>query len=204
MHDWLLKFAESAGYWGVAALMVLENIFPPIPSEVVMPWAGYAAGNGQMQLLGVIAAGSVGSVLGTLPWYYVGKWVGSERLQQWAARHGAWLALSSGEVERALKWFESRGSITVLVCRLVPGVRTLISVPAGVVEMSMPKFLALTVIGTVAWTAALACLGWYLRDQYTLVETYLGPAGMVVVGALIAWWLVRLVRQQGWLRRSSG
>ena len=94
MSKWMLEFAENWSYWGVAALMIAENLLPPIPSEIVMPWAGYAVKNGKMVFWGVVVAGSLGSLIGTIPWYFLGKWIGQERLHNWVERHGAWLVLS--------------------------------------------------------------------------------------------------------------
>ncbi|MEQ9380185.1 MAG: DedA family protein [Pirellulales bacterium] len=203
MGEWMMEFAEQWGYWGVAALMIAENILPPIPSEVVMPWAGFAVKNGKMAFWGVVLAGSLGSLIGTLPWYYLGKWIGHDRLHDWVQRHGAWLAVSGREFNRSIRWFERNGSITVVVCSLVPGVRTLISLPAGLAGMPLLKFLTLSATGTVTWTTGLAALGYYLGDKHELVETYLGPLSLIVVGGLIAWWLFRVIQQQAWRKSSS-
>jgi membrane protein DedA with SNARE-associated domain len=122
---------ETLGYAGVAFLMFLENVFPPIPSELIMPLAGFSAARGEMTLWGVIVAGSVGSVLGQYPLYYLGRAVGPERLHRWADRHGKWLTVSGKDIEKAREWLNRRGPIAVLLCRLVPGVRSLISIPRG-------------------------------------------------------------------------
>lgn len=203
MSNFVLQFAESTGYWGIALLMLAENVFPPIPSEVVMPWAGFATHNGELNFVGVVIAGSLGSLLGALPWYYLGKWVGRERLLEWVKHHGAWLAITSDEVQSIIDWFERRGKITVTIGRLVPGVRTLISVPAGLAEMPLPTFLASSAIGILLWNVVLAWLGWTLGDQHELVNNYLGPLGMFVIAALACWWIVRVVRQKRWRRRTS-
>lgn len=203
MSEWMLEFAEKWNYWGVAALMIAENILPPIPSEFVMPWAGFAVKNGKMVFWGVVLAGSLGSLLGTIPWYYLGKWIGQERLHDWIQRHGAWVAVSGREFNRSILWFERNGSITVVVCRLIPGVRTLISLPAGLAEMPLLKFVVLSAIGTVAWTTALAGLGYYLGDKHQLVETYLGPLSLIVVGAMVLWWIFRVVQQHRGLESSD-
>lgn len=112
--------------------MFLENVFPPIPSEVIMPAAGFAAGQGRLSLIGVIVAGTVGSVAGALFWYYVGKWIGADRLRRWAGRHGRWLTLAPKDIDRVDRWFDQHSGKAVFLGRLVPALRTLISVPAGV------------------------------------------------------------------------
>src|SRR5688572_13937526 len=117
MIEWAQQLMERMGYLGVVLLMVLENVFPPIPSEVVMPFAGLTAARGAMTFLGVCAAGTVGSVLGALPLYYLGKLVGTARIKRWADRWGAWLTLSGEDVDKAMKWFGKHGRSTVLLGR---------------------------------------------------------------------------------------
>ena len=134
--------------------MLIDNVFPPIPSEVIMPLAGFAAARGQLSLIGVFLAGTAGSLSGALVWYGVGRWVGRERLKRFAARHGRWLTLSPAEIDRAGGWFARRGGITVLVGRVIPGVRSLISVPAGVAGMPLTPFLVYSAVGTIVWNRA--------------------------------------------------
>src|SRR5688500_8326538 len=119
--------------------MLVENVFPPIPSEVVMPYAGYVAAERELSLVGVIVAGVIGSVVGALPWYGLGWWRGRERLSRFAARHGRWLPLRRKDVERVMEWFADNGRIAVLFGRMIPGVRTVVSLPAGVSGMSLPR-----------------------------------------------------------------
>ena len=197
MHDWITGFLESGGYFAVAALMLLENIFPPIPSEVIMPLAGYSAGKGELNLPLVILAGSLGSVLGTLPWYGIGHWIGIERLKAWSRRHGRWLTLAPGDVEKAQDWFGKHCTKAVLFGRLIPAVRTLISVPAGVARMALPKFLLFSAIGSLAWTAALAGAGSLLGENHDAVERYLGPVTNAVLGVLVLGYVYRVVRWKG-------
>ena len=197
MHDWITGFLESGGYFAVAALMLLENIFPPIPSEVIMPLAGYSAGKGELNLPLVILAGSLGSVLGTLPWYGIGHWIGIERLKAWSRRHGRWLTLAPDDVEKAQDWFGKHCTKAVLFGRLIPAVRTLISVPAGVAGMALPKFLVFSAIGSLAWTAALAGAGSLLGENHDAVERYLGPVTNAILGVLVLGYAYRVVRWKG-------
>lgn len=197
MHDWITGFLEGGGYLALAALMLLENIFPPIPSELIMPLAGYTAAKGELRLPLVILAGSFGSVLGTLPWYGIGYWVGIRRLETWSRKHGRWLTLGPEDVEKAQAWFAKHCSKAVLIGRLIPAVRTLISVPAGVAGMPLPKFLLFSAIGSLVWTAALAGAGSMLGERHEAVERYLGPVSNAIFAVLVIGYVYRVVRWKG-------
>src|SRR5687767_4658381 len=132
MLEWITEFMNSMGYFAIVFLMFLENVFPPIPSEVIMPMAGFTATQGKLSFIGVVIAGTLGSVLGALPLYFVGKTIGEDRLKSWAHSHGKWLTVSRDDIDKAKEWFEKHGAIAVLIGRLVPGVRSLISLPAGI------------------------------------------------------------------------
>jgi len=196
MFEWITHFMQSAGYLGVLFLMFLENVFPPIPSELIMPLAGYTAKRGGLSLLGVIAAGTLGSVLGSLPLYYAGKLVGEERIKNWADKYGVWLTVSREDIEKSKDWFERHGNKAVLLCRLVPGVRSLISLPAGISQMNLLQFLAYSAIGAGLWTTALAYLGFRLGANYQKVEKFMGPATYVVLGLVVLMFVVRVVKQR--------
>lgn len=185
MLDWITNTIASLNYWGIALLMLLENIFPPIPSEVIMPLAGFTVTQGKLNFIGVIIAGTIGSVLGAVPWYYSGKRVGNKRLKKWINRHGRWLVLSSKDIDQSRHWFNRYGGATVLFGRLIPGVRTFISVPAGFEEMPWFKFLLFSTIGTVGWNALLTYAGFLLGQNYQLIEKFLGPISIAVVAGLI-------------------
>lgn len=158
MFDWITGLMERSGYLGVLPLMLAENVFPPIPSELIMPLAGFAAAGGKLTILFVVLAGTAGSLLGALAWYYVGRCLGADRLKRFTARHGRWLTLSPHEIDRAHAWFDRHGAKAVSLGRLIPAVRTLISVPAGVTRMPLARFLGRTVLGTALWTLLLARL----------------------------------------------
>ena len=174
MDQWITGFIEKSGYLGVALLTILENLFPPIPSELIMPFAGFAAQRGELSLPLVIIAGTIGSVVGALPWYAAGRWIGEDRLMRLAAKHGRWLALTPRDVDKSEDWFRKHSSKAVLFGRLVPAVRTLISVPAGVARMAIPKFLLYSTIGSLIWMGGLAAVGYALGDQYERVARYMG------------------------------
>ena len=194
MFDFIARTIGSAGYPGIALLMLLENIVPPLPSELIMPMAGFVAAGGKLSLAGVILAGTLGSVAGALPWYYLGKWLGPDHVRQWAGRHGRWLTLTAAQVDQVQAWFAKHCGNAVFFGRLVPDVRTLISVPAGLFRMSLPRFLLFTALGSGVWSSALAVAGHSLRDGYEQVAHVLNPATNVIVGAIVLVYLYRVIR----------
>ncbi len=196
MGDWIKNLLESGSYPAIAGLMFLENVFPPIPSELIMPLAGFVASQGKLSIWGVILAGMIGSLIGQLPLYYLGKAVGYERLKIWADKHGKWLTVSGDDITGAKNWFEKHGAKSVLLARVVPGVRSLISIPAGFANMPLTPFLLYSAIGTGLWTAALALIGRALGTQYELVSRYLGPATYVVLGGIVLAMIVRGLKKK--------
>lgn len=197
MLEWIHTTTTALGYPGIALLMFVENVFPPLPSELVMPLAGFSAAQGHLSFAGVVLAGSVGSLLGQLPYYLLGRWVGGEQLVRWFDRYGKLVALSGSDLRRAEGWFERYGSRAVFFGRLVPGLRSLIPVPAGLNEMPLPKFLLYSAFGTVLWTLLLALLGFVLRQNYHRVGQYLGHATLIVLAlalaAALGWSVQRVV-----------
>lgn len=194
MFDWVVSTIESWGYVGVFALMVAENIFPPIPSEVIMPLAGFLAGAGKLSLALTILVGTLGSVLGTLMWYYIGLWFGEARLKRFAARHGRLLTLSPSDIDAAHDWFQRHGTMAVFFGRMIPAIRTLISVPAGLARMPLWKFLAYTTVGSALWTGVLTFAGLLLHENYALVGHYIDPLSKLVVVVVVAVYLWRVIR----------
>jgi membrane protein DedA with SNARE-associated domain len=193
MGDWIINLIERMGYLGIALLMFLENhLFPPIPSELIMPLSGFTASRGNLNIVGVIVAGSLGSVGGALFWYYVGRWVGDDRLKRWADRHGRWITMTARDVATADRWFDRHCHWAVLIGRLIPTVRTLISIPAGIFEMGVRRFLIFSTIGTLIWSAALAGAGYALGGEYETVSRYLGPVSTGVVVLIVAVYLYRV------------
>lgn len=199
MFDWIAGLINAIGPWGVGLLMLLENVFPPIPSELIMPLAGFVAARGEMGLVAAILAGTVGSLAGATLWYAVGRAVGADRLRRWSAHHGRWLTLSPEDVDRACAWFDRHGAGAVFFGRLVPTVRTLISVPAGLARMPLPKFLLWSGLGSLAWTSLLAIAGYLLGARYQQVEHWINPLSTAVVAAIVAAYLWRVAT---WKRRG--
>lgn len=194
MDDWIIRLVDSAGYWGVALLMFLETVFPPVPSEVIMTVAGVSASRGNMTFAGVVAAGTAGAMLGNYLWFWLAIKFGSDRLRRFADRHGRWLTLSWKEIERGHELFKKHGSIIVLVARMLPTLRSLISIPAGIFGMSHRRFLIFSTIGTAGWSAALAGAGYVLGSQFKDVEKILGPLSTAVIALIVLGYLWRLIR----------
>jgi len=186
ISEWIVKTMTSMGYWGIGLLMFLENLFPPIPSELIMPLAGFTVAKGEMEFVPAVLAGVVGTVLGALPWYYGGKWISEARLRHLADRHGKWLSLSGEDIDKANAWFTRYGIRAVFFCRLVPGVRTLISLPAGVNQMPMLPFLIFSTLGTFIWVSFLTFLGLKLGENYSRVDQWLDPVSKLVLLLLVA------------------
>src|SRR5918998_3672554 len=193
MFDWITGF-QKMGNIGIALLMFVENVFPPIPSELIMPLAGFSAARGERNLVIVIIAGSIGSLLGALAWYYIGKSLGAEKLKRWSTKHGRWLTLPASEIDVACVWFNRHGGKAVFIGRLIPAVRTLISVPAGIAGMPLGSFLLYSAAGTILWTALLATAGYFLESQYDKVAQWLNPISNVVVAIIVLGYLYRVIR----------
>ena len=200
MVEWITGLMSSLGYVGIALLMFLENLFPPIPSELIMPLAGFTVSKGEMELVPAIAAGVIGTMLGALPWYYVGKIAGETRIRQWLDRYGKWIGISVEDIDKSKHWFYRHGTKAVFLGRLIPGIRTIISVPAGFSGMAMPQFLIYSTLGTLAWVGLLTGAGYLLGDNYEQVDGYLEPVSkLVLAGLLIAfgtWLALKLKKRQ--------
>ena len=193
MDSWITSTVESLGYVGVAFLMFLENLFPPIPSELIMPMSGYVASQGRLSLAGVIVAGTIGSVLGAIWWYYVARWLGEERLKAVARRYGRWITFSPREVDKADDWFDRYGGWVVFFGRLIPTVRTLVAIPAGLFEMPFGRYLLLTTAGSAIWTGALAIVGHWLGSEYAEIAHYIDPFAFAVLVTIVSLYLFRVV-----------
>lgn len=199
MFDWITALIDQLGLPGVALMMFLENVFPPIPSELIMPLAGFNAAQGRMGLIGVILAGTLGSLAGAVLWYLLGRAIGTARLRRLATRHGRWLTVTPSELDRADAWFDRHGGAAVFLGRLVPTVRTLISIPAGLSEMPPGRFLLWSGLGTLIWTTLLALAGYLLEDAYHRVEGWVNPVSTVVVVGIVGLYLWRVAT---WGRRG--
>jgi membrane protein DedA with SNARE-associated domain len=197
MFQWITGLIGRQGYAGIAALTFLENVFPPIPSELVIPLAGFVAAEGELRLDLVIAVAVLGSLAGATLWYELGRRIGERRLRRWIGRHGRWLTIGATDLDRAEAWFRRHGKAAVFFGRLVPGLRTFISLPAGFTRMPRGTFLFYSLLGTAIWTAALAYAGVVLRASFTLVSGYIDIATHVIlagIGVAMIWRYVKCWR----------
>lgn len=195
MTKWILNLIHSMGYFGIVLLMFVENIFPPIPSEYIMPLGGFLVAEGKFSLVGIIIAGTLGSVLGAFPLYLLGKKVGEKGMENFADRYGKWLTLSREDIKRANNWFKKYGALAVVLCRLVPGIRSFISIPAGINKMNFAAFLFYTTLGSAIWTAILASAGYFLKANFQQVEHYIDYVSYAVFGLIILLYIWRIFRK---------
>jgi len=193
MTDWIIQIIIDFGYVGIVLVMVAESIFPPIPSELIIPFAGFAAANGELNLFGVLAAATFGAVAGMLPWYFAGRLFGLDRVKWLADRYGRLLTMNAGEIDTAVGFFRRYGPIIVLIGRLMPIIRTLISIPAGLSAMPLPLFLLASTAGALIWNTVLTMAGYILHDHYELIEVVLDPLSYVVLAAVVLLYLFRVV-----------
>ena len=176
--DWVRNTVSTGGYPALAGLILAENLFPPIPSELILPLAGFYVGQGEMTFILAVLAATLGSLAGALLLYAIARF-GGRRL---VLKLGKVLRIKERDLDRSDEWFDRHGGWVVLFGRLVPGARSLVSIPAGLSEMPVLKFTALTTIGSTAWNAALIGAGWALGEHYEKVGGIVGPVGTAVVG----------------------
>lgn len=193
MNEFILSLVAKGGYWGVALLMALENVFPPIPSELIMGLAGIEAGKGHMNLWAVLLAGTIGSVAGNYVWYWVGRKVGLERLDHFVDRWGRWLTLDQHEVEKFNRLFHRHGASTIFFARMVPTIRTLISLPAGIFRMSRTKFLVWTFAGAGLWNLLFAGVGFQLGARVEEIDAWTGPISTGVIIVILVVYVIRVI-----------
>lgn len=207
LTDWVIDVIEAIGYVGVAFLVALENVFPPIPSEVVLPAAGLAASKGDANLVGMIVAATVGSVIGAWILYGVSAAIGPIRVHEFTIKYGKWLGVSAHDLDRAEDWFDDHSNSAVLLCRCVPLIRSLVSVPAGFRRMSPVAFTIYTAIGSAVWNTLLIGAGFILGDNWDQVEEYVGVLQYIVIAAIVAfvvWWVwTRLLSSKHKARREA-
>ena len=195
---WVIVLIDRGGYAGVFALMLLETVFPPIPSEVVLPIAGMRAANGPLGLPGVILASTLGTMTGNAIWYFAARAIGLDRFRTFVRRYGRWMAFDWYDVEKVQRLFGRFGPWIVFAARMLPTIRTFISIPAGIVRMHLLRFLIWSTIGTALFAAALAGAGYLAGKEFHRVEEIAGPISSGVIVAILAWYVWR---QLTWHRR---
>lgn len=204
--DWVTQIVETLGYGGVAGLVALENVFPPIPSEVILPLAGFVAGQGDASLVGMVVAATIGSMLGAFLLYGIAAGVGPFRLRRFVVRFGGWFGLDEADLDRTEQWFDRRADWAVLLGRCVPLIRSLVSIPAGFRRMPLARFGVLTVIGSLVWNAALIGAGYFLGERWEQVGDRLELFQTVVLVAIaigMGWFVWRRIVRPRVLRGKS-
>ncbi|TRW16759.1 DedA family protein [Glacieibacterium frigidum] len=192
--NWIGEVIEQGGIAGIFALTLVETVFPPIPSEVVMPMAGIAAAKGHVSLAGAIIAGLAGSMAGNILLFVVARQLGAARFEAWVDRHGRWLTLDTATLERVRRWFTKHGGWAVGLGRCMPGIRSIISIPAGLIDMPWSRFLLWSTLGTTVWVAVLTGAGYGLGSAgLPLVERWLGPVSNAIIVIAAATYVIRLL-----------
>jgi membrane protein DedA with SNARE-associated domain len=197
MVDWIAGTIERLGYLGVALLMLVETLIPPIPSELIMPLVGLAAARGELSLAGATAAAIAGATAGATFWYYLARAFGPDRLRALADRHGRLLGLSGAAIDRPAAWFARHGGWTIFLARILPGMRVYISIPAGLTGMGLPRFLGFTAAGFSVWYGLLGVAGYALGLNIARLGEMLTQAApwlWASLAAAVAWRAMRLRR----------
>ncbi|MGE3267369.1 MAG: DedA family protein [Chloroflexota bacterium] len=194
VFNWVISLVETSGYLGLAVVVGLENVFPPIPSEAILPLAGFLVGQGRMTLVGAVGAATAGSLGGALVLYWIGYALGEKRVRTLIQRYGQWALLDEDDLDQAKGWFDHHGRAAVFLARLAPLARSLISVPAGVAKMPLVPFIIYTTVGSGIWNAVLIAAGWLLGANWGLVERYqgyFGTAFVTLMAATLVWFVAR-------------
>lgn len=186
MENFIIEIMNNFGYIGIFLLILLENLFPPIPSEVILTFGGFMTINTNMTIIGVILASTLGSLIGAIILYYLGKILNKERLIKIVnSKYGKLLRVKTKDIEAADKWFDTKGNKTVFFCRFIPVVRSLISIPAGMSEMPLLKFTIYTLFGSLIWNTVLICIGAFAGDKKDVILAIIDKASNIILVVLI-------------------
>lgn len=192
MNTWVIQFIQAGGYWGIALLMAIENIFPPIPSELIMGVGGISVARGKMEFAPLLIAGTIGSTLGNYVLFLIADRLGYERLRPFVNRWGRWLTMEWEDVETGTRFFRKHGGIVVFVLRFMPMFRSVVSIPAGLAHMSHVAFLLYTAAGAAIWNTLLIMLGRWAGNAFGEAEQWLGWATVAVAVATVIYYVWRV------------
>jgi len=202
MHNWITNFIEQFGYLSIFLLITVENVFPPIPSEIILTFGGFMSTKTQLTLPGVILTATLGSVIGAVILYGIGRLLDVERLERIIGRWGHILRVKVSDIEKADSWFKKYGYWTVFFCRMIPLIRSLISIPAGMSNMKFSLFLLFTTLGTLIWNILLVSAGAVLGESWEVVLNYMDVYSNVTYGVIalagvgfIAFWIKKARRE---------
>lgn len=207
LTDWVVSVIAAISYVGVALLVALESVFPPIPSEVVLPAAGLAASRGEANLVAMVVAATVGSVAGAWALYLIAAAIGHLRLHALVVKYGRWVGVKPRDLDRAEAWFDDHSKTAVLICRCIPLIRSLVSIPAGFRRMEPVTFTIYTALGSAVWNAVLIGAGYALGDNWEQVGEWVGTFQYVIIAAIVAalgWWIwTRFISAEHKARRAA-
>ena len=204
MQDLIIEIMNNFGYIGVFLLITIENVFPPVPSEVILLFGGFMTTYTSMNVIGVIIASTLGSVLGAIILYYIGKILNKERLKKIiTSKPGKLLRLKPEDIDKADEWFDTKGNKTVFFCRFIPVIRSLISIPAGMSEMPMKKFLIYTTLGSLIWNAALTIAGSIVGENWTSILEIMDNYSHIIVILLAIIFVIAIIIFYSKRRKSN-
>ncbi len=181
----IIHLIQSTGYLGIFILMTLESALIPIPSEITMPFAGFLAAKGSLSLILVIFTGAIGNLIGSLIAYYIGYFLEENVILENVKKYGKFVLISEHDLEKANKWFGKYGDRVVFFSRLLPAVRTFISLPAGIFKMNIWKFSIYTFIGSLVWSLFLTYIGFYFQSRWNILEQYFRKFDFLILGIIV-------------------
>jgi membrane protein DedA with SNARE-associated domain len=198
MEKWIIHFMEQYGYFGIAWLIFLENIFPPIPSEIILTFGGFMTTKTDLTFFGVVITATVGSVIGAIALYGIGMWIGENKLYKLVQKYGKFLRVTTKDLTKTFKWFERYGYWTIFLCRFIPLIRSLISIPAGITRMNIWIFIIFTTIGTLLWNIILIYLGQTVGGNWHVIVNYMDIYSKIIYVLLLLLVIYILFK---WLKR---
>lgn len=205
LSHYIISFIESTTYFGIFILMTLESALIPIPSEVTMPFSGFLASKGTLSIVPIILVGTVANLVGSYIAYYIGYFIEEEILANIIKKHGKFILISVHDYDRANKWFTKYGDKIIFISRLLPGIRTVISLPAGVFRMNIKKFTTYTIAGCLIWSTLLTYIGFALGENWNSLEGYYRKFEIIIaliLAALAVWYIERHLKILNKLRKE--
>lgn len=198
MEKWIIHFMEQYGYFGIAWLIFLENVFPPIPSEIILTFGGFMTTKTDLTFVGVVITSTIGSVIGAIALYGIGTWIRENKLYNLVQKYGKFLRVTTEDLTKTFKWFERYGYWTIFFCRFIPLIRSLISIPAGITRMNIWIFIIFTTIGTLLWNIVLIYLGQTVGGNWHVIVNYMDIYSKIIYVLLLLLVIYILFK---WLKR---
>lgn len=196
--NWILSFLEAGGYLGIVILIALENIFPPLPSEIILPLTGFLVEQDKFSFLGALFAATLGSVLGALLLYFLSRALGEQRVYAFVKQYGGFLGITKDDIKKSITWFHKHGGKLVFFGRVIPTIRSVVSIPAGLADMKLQKFIIYTALGSALWNGVLIAIGWQLGERWQEIQKYTKVLEYIVWVAVVigVLWLIRRKRRK--------